>query len=122
MEYLYLALKFLMASLFILIGIHHFKKPKFYYPIIPDFFPKKMVTYISGIVELVLGIGLFITAYEKQAAFGIFILMLIFLPLHVWDITREKPAMGSKKNAYIRLLIQFGLIAWAWFIYSKEII
>jgi uncharacterized membrane protein len=50
---------------------------------------------------------------------GILAMMLVFLPLHIWDIFRENPAIGSHKVALIRLPIQFVLIAWAWFISKK---
>ncbi|CAL2092260.1 hypothetical protein [Tenacibaculum sp. 190524A05c] len=121
MEYVFLGLKVLMAILMIFAGFYHFYKPNFYNPIIPDFLPKKLVTYVSGIVELVLGIGLFIKGSERISAYGIFILMLVFLPIHIWDATREKPAMKTKKIAYIRILIQFLLIAWAWYLYQNEL-
>jgi len=45
--------------------------------------------------------------------------MLLFLPLHIWDIFREKAAIGSHQVALIRLPIQFVLIAYAWFINKK---
>ncbi|AUC16021.1 hypothetical protein BTO06_13025 [Tenacibaculum sp. SZ-18] len=121
MEYIFLGLKILMAIMMIFAGFYHFYKPNFYNPIIPDFLPKKLVTYISGFVELVLGIGLFTKGYESISAWGIFILMLVFLPIHIWDATREKPAMKTKKIAYIRILIQFLLIAWAWYLYQNEL-
>ncbi|WP_299679922.1 hypothetical protein [uncultured Tenacibaculum sp.] len=119
MEQMFLYSRFLMAVMLIAIGFHHFYKPKFYYPIIPAFFPKLFVTYASGIVELVIGLGLCIPNYQKYAALGMALLMIAFLPLHIWDITREKPAMKTKKGAYIRLVIQFVLIAWAWFLFKK---
>jgi hypothetical protein len=39
----------------------------------------------------------------KNAAVGIFLLMLIFLPIHIWDATKVKPAIGSKKIAFVRI-------------------
>ena len=121
MEYLHLGLKILMSAMLLFAGFYHFYKPKFYNPIIPNFLPKLAVTYVSGLVELMLGIGLFIKGYESISAYGIFILMLVFLPIHIWDATREKPAMKTKKIAYIRILIQFQLIAWAWYLYQNEL-
>ncbi|HAK78963.1 MAG TPA: hypothetical protein DCM71_19145 [Runella sp.] len=50
---------------------------------------------------------------------GIFVMMLVFLPLHVIDIFKENPAIGSHQVALVRLPIQFVLIAWTWFIYKK---
>jgi hypothetical protein len=45
--------------------------------------------------------------------------MIIFLPLHVWDVFRDKPAIGSHQIALIRLPIQFLLIFIGWFISKK---
>lgn len=119
METIFLYSRFLMAAIFVAIGFHHFYKPKFYYPIIPAFFPKLFVTYVSGVIEIIIGIGLCIPSYQKYAALGMALLMVAFLPLHIWDITREKPAMKTTKGAYIRLVIQFVLIAWGWFLFKK---
>ncbi|MGY8948306.1 MAG: hypothetical protein ACKVJM_07915, partial [Flavobacteriales bacterium] len=47
-------------------------------------------------------------------AWGIFILMLIFLPIHVWDVFSEHPAIGSHNAAMIRLLFQGLILFIAW--------
>jgi len=40
--------------------------------------------------------------------------MLVFLPLHVVDVFREKPVAGGRWwTAVLRLIAQFGLIALA---------
>jgi hypothetical protein len=48
------------------------------------------------------------------------VLMLIFLPLHTYDVFVDNPAIGSHKAAMIRLPVQFLFIAWAWFISKKD--
>lgn len=98
-------------------GFMHFVKPKFFNGFIPKPLPKLTVNYIAGIVEVSIGIGLLFNQSAKNAAIGFFILMLIFLPLHVWDLTKEKPAIGSKKLAVIRLPLQFVLLYGAYLIY-----
>lgn len=120
MKHLVLFLKILMALLLVSGGFNHFYQPEFYNSMIPDFLPKIIVNYISGIVEILLGIGLFIKGYEKKSAYGVFLLMIIFVPIHIWDYTKETPMIGSKLNAIIRLLMQVLFIAWAWFLYKKE--
>lgn len=108
----------LMSALMLLAGINHFRKPGFYKPIIPRVFLayKKPVILLSGIVEILAGLGLFFVTTRYYAAILVLVLMLAFLPLHIWDLGRERPAMGSKRNAFIRLILQFVLIAWAWYI------
>jgi uncharacterized membrane protein len=66
------------------------------------------------------GFGLFFTETVKNAAAGIFILMLLFLPIHIWDATKIKPAIGSKKIAFIRIPLQFLLMYCAYIMYIKS--
>ncbi|EAY29535.1 DoxX family protein [Microscilla marina] len=99
-------------------GINHFLNPALYAPFIPDFLPEALVNYGSGILEIILGVGLFVPGYKQWAAFGIFLLMIAFLPLHVIDVFAANPAVGSKSAAYIRLPVQFVFIAWAWWVWK----
>ncbi len=100
-------------------GVNHFIKPEMYYPFIPDFLPQQMINFMAGITEVVLGLGIFVPRFRHLAAVGIFVLMLLFLPLHLWDVFRENPAIGNHTAAMVRLPVQFLLIGWAWFISRK---
>jgi len=117
MDTLSLFLKIILGILFCFAGIIHIIKPKIFKNFIPDFLPKLTVNYLFGVIEFLLGIGLFLSDYTKYAAVGIFILMIIFLPIHIWDATKIRPAIGSKKIAYIRIPLQFLLMYWAYYIY-----
>lgn len=97
-------------------GLNHIINPKFYNRFIPGNLPKLMINYVSGVVEILLGIGLLFTATKYWSAWGVFILMIVFLPLHVIDLFRDKPAIGSKPVAVVRLVIQFLLIWGAWWL------
>ena len=108
----------ILGVIMILAGIQHFRDPAMYGPIIPDGLPKDLVTYLSGVVEFLLGAGLFFRRFRLWASLGLLVLMIAFLPLHVADVFRDAPAMGSKLLAYIRLPLQFVLIAWAWWVYK----
>lgn len=101
-------------------GINHFIKPEFYDPFIPDFLPKLLVNYATGIVEIILGIGLCIPAYRNKAALGGMFLMLAFTPLHIWDLFRENPAIGSSQAAWIRICVQALFIAWMYWLSRPE--
>ena len=108
-------LKVTLAIFLLFGGVQHFLKPHFYIPFVPEFLPFTMaIIYISGLIEIVFGIALFIKKYAKFGAWGIFILMLLFLPIHIWDVFSDTPAIGSHKAAFIRLPIQFVLIAVSW--------
>ena len=81
--------------------------------------PQAAINYLAGLLEIAVGIGTFISRFRSLAALGILVMMLVFLPLHVIDVFKENPAIGSHQAALVRLPIQFVLIAWAWFIYKK---
>jgi len=115
-----LILTLLFGALMIYGGVNHFLKPEMYTPFVPNPLPKALINYGSGIVEIVLGIGTFIPRFRQQAAFGIFILMVIFLPLHVTDVFKENPAIGSHQAALVRLPVQLLFIALTWFMSRKE--
>ena len=110
------ALTFLFGAAMIFAGITHFRKPEMFFPFIPDFLPEVPINYLVGAVEIIVGVGVFIPPFRSQAAFGILLLMVAFLPLHIIDVFKDSPAIGNHQMALIRLPIQFVLIGWAWFI------
>ena len=116
-----LPLKIIFACFFIYAGIMHFIKPKFFNHFIPKGLPKLTVNYIAGGIEFLLGIGLFFPSVSYLAAKGIFILLMLFLPIHIWDATKVRPAIGSKKLAYIRIPLQFILMYCAYLIYQNSL-
>ena len=108
-------LRIVFAIFMIMGGVQHFIKPEFYLPFVPSFLPFSMaIIYLSGLVEIGLGVLLFFKKYTRIAALGILILMLIFLPIHIWDVFSDAPAIGSHQAALIRLPIQVIFIAIAW--------
>lgn len=122
-------LSILLAVLMMVSGIQHLWNPEFYLPFVPSFLPFPLaVVYLSGLVELLLGVvTLFLNQkYTKFGILGIAILMIIFLPLHIADALREQPVVGSHTLAYFRLAIQFLLIWLSWksyqFTSSKKVL
>jgi len=112
-------LTYIFGIFMVLAGVMHFVNPVVFSGFVPDFLPVNFIIYSSGIIEIALGIGVFIPSFKSKASLGILILMIIFLPLHIIDIFKDEPAIGSKMLAYIRLPLQFVLIYWAWFISKK---
>ena len=112
---IWMAVRLLFALFVIMGGVQHFLKADFYLPFVPSFLPFPMtIIYVSGFVEIALGLLLLFRKYAKIAAVGIFMLMLLFLPVHIWDIITDTPAIGSHKAALIRLPFQFLFLAIAW--------
>lgn len=98
----------------------HIIKPKIFKHFTPPFLPLKVTNYLAGVLEFSLGLGLFFSATAKYSAIGIFILMIIFLPIHIWDATKIRPAIGTKTVAYIRIPLQFLLMYGAYIIYLNS--
>ena len=107
-------LPYLLAVLMLLGVYGHIANPGFYSPMIPSFIPEGFANWASAIAEGLIGIGLIIPTTRKWAGWGFFLLMIAFLPIHVWDVIREEPAMGTKTAAWIRLIFQFVLIYAGW--------
>ncbi|GGK38818.1 MULTISPECIES: DoxX family protein [Flavobacteriaceae] len=108
-------LKIVIALFMIYAGIQHFIKPAFFMPFVPEFLPlKTTIIYASGVAEILVGVLLLIKKYAKIGAIGILVLLFLFLPIHIWDVFAEAPAIGSQKAALIRLPIQFLLIFIVW--------
>ncbi len=119
MKNLKLILTYLFGVFMILGGINHFIKPEMYTSFIPNFLPSLVINYLIGIIEIAVGVCVFIPRYRSMATLGILLMMLVFLPLHIFDVFKENPAIGSHQAALIRLPVQFLFIAWAWFIHRR---
>ena len=48
------------------------------------------------------------------------ILMIIFLPIHIWDMFKEDPFIGTKTIAFVRIALQVVMIYGGLWIYKKH--
>ena len=113
-------LLFVMAIFYIAAGYMHFKKPWFFYKITPAVLKKwqKPINVIVGIAEILGGIGLLIPMTQSAAAWGIILLLIAVFPANINMILDEKASFGMAKwKLWLRLPIQFLLMAWAyWYV------
>ena len=107
---------YIMAGIYVFAGIMHYIRPQTYMRIMPNYLPNhKALVYLSGIVEIILGIGLCIPAVKAFAIFGIIAMLTVFLLVHFYMLSDDKAAAGIPKWILIlRLPLQFGLMYWAW--------
>ena len=107
---------YLMASLYILAGLNHFRNPRLYIKIIPPYLPNpKALNYLAGIAEIILGIGLCIPATSEIAAWGIIALLIAVFPANLFMFTNKKAGMGLPKFILlVRLPLQIVLMFWAY--------
>ncbi len=111
---------FLMGAIYIIAGIMHFIKPKVYLRIMPRYLPfHKPLVLLSGVAEILLGIGLFFKETKNLSIYGIIAMLAVFLLVHFYMLSSNKASAGFPKwLLLLRLPIQFALMYWA-FIYLK---
>lgn len=76
-----------MGYFYLVAGLNHFLTPDFYIPLIPPFFSDpELINFLAGIAELLLGIGILYFPTRVRAAWGIVLMLLAFIPSHVYFI------------------------------------
>ena len=101
---------YLLAGMMLAGAAAHVAVPDLYLPMIPDFIPAKLANGAAALFELMIGLALLIPKYRCWGGLAFMILMIAFLPLHVWDLLREDPVVGSQAAAVVRLVMQGVLI------------
>ena len=108
---------YLMAFMYIILGFFHFIKPKPYLHIMPPYipFPKSMV-FLSGLAEIILGIGLLFSFTKTFSIYGITLMLTIFFTVHIYMLQSKEASKGVPEwFLWLRFPIQFLLIWWALF-------
>ena len=103
-----------IALFYISAGVTHFTNYDFFEAIVPPVLVfKSEIVYVSGVIEIVLGLLLCFKKTRHQAAWGIILLLIIIFPANLYLCFYEVPkeALGiSKKQAFIRLPFQIPLL------------
>jgi len=108
--------QYLLAVLFILGGMNHFRKPKIYERIMPPYFPmKSSLVSVSGIMEMIFGFMLITAENQQIGAWGIFVLLILFIPIHIYMLQNKEASLKLPKWVLIlRIPLQLGLIYWVY--------
>lgn len=116
-----------MIIFYLAAGVNHFRMPGFYLPLVPDYIPNKsLVNILSGLAEILLAVLLAFAKTRKRAAAGIFLLLIAFIPSHIWFIHKDgcvdpEGLCVPEWVAWVRLFIVHPvLMAWALFHYKEE--
>lgn len=110
---------YIMAVLYIFAGVYHFVKPEFYMKMMPPYVPAhKLMVDLSGIVEIMLGIGLFFAPMRPWAAIGIMLLLVAVFPANIYMLTEKLAKRKYRKMPvaflWVRLPLQVALMYWAY--------
>ncbi|OUR97400.1 hypothetical protein A9Q84_13830 [Halobacteriovorax marinus] len=99
---------------------NHVSNPEFYNGFIPNFLPKLAVNYLFSVIELIIGILIIRTKWRALGSACFIALMLVFFPIHIWDLLKDVPAIGSKEAAMVRLFVQLVFIGMAYFVFKRS--
>lgn len=107
---------YLMAAIYIFGGLMHFIKPKVYLRIMPRYLPNpKVLVALSGIAEIMFGLGLCFPATKDIAIAGIIAMLVVFLMVHFYMLSSKKAGAGIPQWVLLlRIPLQFGLMYWAY--------
>lgn len=112
-------LKYVLGVFMMGVGVLHFVSPRGFEKIVPKWLPApKALVYISGVFEILGGLGLMIPFSQRFSAWGLIALYLAVFPANV-NMAVNEIQLSKKKplpvwTLWARLPLQFVLIAWAW--------
>jgi uncharacterized membrane protein len=111
-------LKAVLSLFMVTAGILHFATPDPFIKIVPGFLPfPAALVYISGVIEIALGIGLMVPNTQVLSAWGLIALFVAVYPANL-NMAFNHIQLGSLPDAWwvhaIRLPLQGVLIAWAY--------
>ena len=106
---------YLMALLYFIAGLNHFRNPRLYLKIIPPYFSKpKLLNKITGFSEILLSVLLCFPFFTKFAAVRIVILLIAIFPANLYMYQNPKAGFGLPKYILLlRLPLQSLLMIWA---------
>jgi uncharacterized membrane protein len=111
-------LRGVLAFAIIIVGITHFIRPEQYARIVPAVLPYPVaLVYISGVFEILGGIGLLIPQVSVAAAWGLIALFIAVFPANINQAIYSIPIDGIPHHPllyWVRLPFQAVLISWAW--------
>ena len=89
---------------------------------LPSFIPfKKAVVYITGLIEILAGIGLLIKPYRHTISFLLIIFFILMLPANIYaaikKVNHEKGNYSGSDLKYLwfRIPLQIFFIEWVWY-------
>jgi uncharacterized membrane protein len=111
-------LRWVLTVFMVAAGLNHFVSPSAYTAIMPAALPAHLaLVYISGVAEILGGLGLIFPATRRLAAWGLVALLVAVFPANVNMAVNDLPLGTGPAPAWLlwaRLPLQAVLVAWAW--------
>lgn len=117
-------LRGILAVCMMVAGVLHFVQSDPFIRIVPDFLPAPdILVYVSGVIEILLGIGLLVPPLRQLSAWGLVALFIAVYPANI-NMAVNSIHIDGIPDAWwfqaIRLPFQFVLIAWAYWYTQPE--
>lgn len=114
----------LLAALFVVSGVAHFARPEPFVAIVPPYLPApRALVYVSGVFEILGGVGLLIPAVRPWAGVGLIALLLAVYPANIHMALHNVPLAGRPLPWWahaIRLPLQFVLMWLVWVVSRRR--
>lgn len=113
------ALVYLQATFYTFAGAMHFISPAAYRPMMPPYLPApELLIGLSGVAEVVIGLGLFWRRSRAAAGWGVVALLLAVWPANLHIAMGNVPVFGAAEGAgalnWVRFAFQVPLMVLAW--------
>lgn len=110
--------RIVLAALFLVAGALHFVLPQMYLRIMPPLLPEPLgLIYLSGVAEMLGGLGLLIPATRKAAAWGLVALLIAVWPANIYMAIAHisfPGIFGQSWAQWLRVPLQIPMIYWGW--------
>ena len=111
-----------MSIMLFFTAIAHFAFNEGMAMMLPPFVPyKKLIVYITGLIEILAGIGLLIKPYRHTISFLLIIFFIAILPANIYaaikKVNYEKGNYSGSDLKYLwfRIPLQIFFIEWVWY-------
>jgi uncharacterized membrane protein len=116
-------LLWVMGIAYVVAGLNHFINPEIYLQMMPPYLPwHRELVALSGVFEVLGGVGVLVPRTRRLAAWGIIALLIAIFPANLHLALNEVPFMGSVQPRWamwLRLPFQLLFIAWAYW-YTRD--
>ena len=109
---------------FVFFSIGHVVKADGMLQMLPSWIPFRLpVIYLTGLLEVIIGVALFIPKHQANASKAAIVVFVIFFPANIYAALNATGLGGHQLGPVyllIRLPLQLILIAWAYFLCVKS--
>lgn len=97
----------LLSLLMVGAGTMHFVNAPFFLRIMPPYLPwHREIVAVSGVVEIALGVLLWVPRYSRAAAWGIILLLIAVFPVNIHVYLHQELVPASPLAHFLRLPLQ----------------